>query len=1595
MDTKQEGKEQNTKRKGRWKRWLLLVLIILLFPIVLSFLLQFKVFQNWAVDRTTTYLSRDFDGEISVGEVDFSMFDGIKVKEFVLVDRQDTILYAESMNIGLGSSLITLYNNDLDLSTVTLQSPRIKIIKEKGSHETGMALLLRKILGTPSDKDKDTKNPRVSLDKIILENGSVLLADRNNNTTQHISISKAEVLVNSYDPELLDIKSIRLYEPKIRLEKTDQSFDLSIEEGGTVADKIENAQKIRIAKITIVDGAFNYDNYTASNHGRTGSFNVNDIEVNDIQVSATKLTWDGDKSVYANIQNLSLKERNGFQIKKLSSPDVHVSDVNIALPSFRLETGHSTLNRSISLVYDAYDAFNNFNDDVVFQTHLRESKIGVKDLLYFIPDLKKVPYFSDPSEVIDVDGYIHGSINALEAENLYVRTGDLMLKGDLKTQNLTIKHEEFLDIRIDTLISDIATIEKIVPRFKPIKNLYRLGQINYSGSFKGLINDFETRGSIRTDLGESTLDLHFDTSEDVATYKGYIAVENFNLREWSGNDKLGYTSFKGEIKEGRGVKISDIQADVNAQISYFDFNGYRHKNFNLDGRFDNSSFRGEADISNNDAELSIDGLIDFNNKVPTYNFTSQIAKLQLDSLGFSNRFKEVKGSLTLNASGSTIDSLVGSLHAKNISVSEQGEVYSLENVVLEAKNDEKNRSIQLNSDIGEMGIQGDFSFRKMIPIIRRSLQKNYAAYWKGSPDSIRFTGDQVFSFYADIKDTKNLMSILTNDKSRAYNVSLQGDVHTGKDIYDINGSMDSLVGVASLEKAMVNITSRKGEGTIDLTLDSLQVGGVDIPNAKLSGLVEDGKYRLQLKSTSILNDSNYVDVSLSGRREDDGFSIHFDQDSIRFLDSLWTFSPENQVLIRDGSFDIDDFYITDGNRRVVINDLSNKGLELALRKFDFSTIDRRYIKDKYIRLSGEGDVEVFVNDIYADSPILIGRADMPSFYINKDDFGHITLNFSKGKSDILDVNLNLSKGDTSLVLIGEYNVKSQRVEASAKSSLIPMRLFEHILVSGIHDTYGGLDVQGTISGPIDDLKMSGTGLIHKAGTTVDYTGVSYNFDQETFTFDEKFIDLTGGRIYDEDGDYGVVTGGLYHDMFYRFGLRANITGDNVLALNTTKEDNPVYYGRGKGYVSADFNGPFNAVNMRINCETKKGSIIHIPIESTTSNVDNNFITFIKKEDLLGEKKEQEEKVKLNPLDIEIELSMTPEATVHLIFDENYGDVIKGKGRGNMKMYFTRLGDFNIYGDYNIEEGEYLFTALGFIAKSFDVRKGSRIVWTGDPIDASLDVIADYRVRSPLNVFLSEYLTDLNSDESKNKTEIDLQLLLGNTLYSPSVNFDLSFPNVTGDLRSLVESKLYTLKSNQNELNNQVMGLIVFNSFLASNTFGGVAGQNYQAAGISTISEFVSSQLSLLFTGLLNEALSENGLISGIDFDIGLHKNSFLGINTNNSFLPDEIEVHLKNKFRFWDERLSLNVGGNYVRAPIINIQEYVTGDFILEYFLTNDRKLKLRMYGKYDYDEAATDRRLRYGLGIGYRTEFGSMIALRDRLVKDIKESVQRNKSGT
>ena len=215
------------------------------------------------------------------------------------------------------------------------------------------------------------------------------------------------------------------------------------------------------------------------------------------------------------------------------------------------------------------------------------------------------------------------------------------------------------------------------------------------------------------------------------------------------------------------------------------------------------------------------------------------------------------------------------------------------------------------------------------------------------------------------------------------------------------------------------------------------------------------------------------------------------------------------------------------------------------------------------------------------------------------------------------------------------------------------------------------------------------------------------------------------------------------------------------------------------------------------------------------------------------------------------------------------------------------------------------------------------------------------------------------NESLKPTEIGLTLKLTGPLLKPDINFDLAFPRLSSNIKSYAESKLRILSSDQNELNRQVFGLIVLNTFLPSD----IGSRQLTSGGINIGLESASNIVS----GLISNFLSD--YVKGVDIEVGY--NIFDSVDPNNPNRSQGSQLRFRGSYDI-DDRFSVSGGvgvdqGDYL-VSTLGANVFVGGDVIVDYAFTNDRRLKLRV--SYTYDQVFQGRRQKPAVGVRYRQEF-------------------------
>ena len=88
------------------------------------------------------------------------------------------------------------------------------------------------------------------------------------------------------------------------------------------------------------------------------------------------------------------------------------------------------------------------------------------------------------------------------------------------------------------------------------------------------------------------------------------------------------------------------------------------------------------------------------------------------------------------------------------------------------------------------------------------------------------------------------------------------------------------------------------------------------------------------------------------------------------------------------------------------------------------------------------------------------------------------------------------------------------------------------------------------------------------------------------------------------------------------------------------------------------------------------------------------------------------------------LDQTTQSLEKIIFNSESQSKIKGGGNGKLNFKINTLGNFNMFGDFQVDKGSYFYRSLGIVNREFELIKGSRITWNGDPYLGDLNINAN-------------------------------------------------------------------------------------------------------------------------------------------------------------------------------------------------------------------------------------------------------------------------------
>jgi hypothetical protein len=544
-----------------------------------------------------------------------------------------------------------------------------------------------------------------------------------------------------------------------------------------------------------------------------------------------------------------------------------------------------------------------------------------------------------------------------------------------------------------------------------------------------------------------------------------------------------------------------------------------------------------------------------------------------------------------------------------------------------------------------------------------------------------------------------------------------------------------------------------------------------------------------------------------------------------------------------------------------------------------------------------------------------------------------------------------------LMVDGEYTPASKGVDFEIRMNSFQLSSLNPYVEKLLQDLSGTGHVTITLDGTLEQPRLNGTIGFDNGAVTLSYLNTRYTLNESVRVYNNNvyFENLAAA---DPDGNIGMVNGSVSNRFFRDFYTNVRIEARNLNFMNTRSEDNEVFYG--KIYASGDvlISGPAKDISLDINAVTEKNTALFLPLYNAREVQKTDFITFIQEYE--QDESARPEAESLGSLNMELEVGITEDAVVQLIFDPKVGDIIKTSGRGDLRILLDENQGFRMFGDVELLKGDYLFTLQNVINKRFEIEPGGKILFNGSPTNSTIDLAAIYGTRvAPYNLYPGDPSGRYDDESLKKRIPVECHLNLQGELQSPTIAAGIEMPTADPEYRDL----LANATSTEDELMKQFISLLVINNFYSVSGYGigNMGAMNSSFAGV-TASELLSNQLSNWLSQISD------------DFDIGFSYRPGDQVSTQ------ELEVALSTQLL--NDRMiisgNLDVGGQETNPS--SEQEgnpYIMGDFEVEYKITDN--VSVLAFNRSRDELIAMTAPYKQGVGVSYRKEFDSLNQLLSR----------------
>lgn len=1309
---------------------------------------------------------------------------------------------------------------------------------------------------------------------------------------------------------------------------------------------------------------------------KPGRFDINHLKVSELSADLRLPVLKND-DIKVDLRRLTFREGSGLKVNKisgmfhLSQKELCMRDVVIDLPGTHFYPG------DMSFEINGWKGLDKQLLRMPLTLNLDDATITPQDFACFFPALEH--YRQTVWLTVDAT-YYKGRLDLRQFSLLSQPGLTLAAKGFLEGLDGPLKQMRG-KLPVFELDADGRTINSIVTDFVKLKPdvlalIRRLGDVKISARVEGSLEKASFLGKISTAQGRADLKADYrKRGAKVHELKASVGTDGFELGSLLDNKDFGRVSAKADADITLSGK--EVSGTLTADVRQFTYKGYPYSNITADLSKQGDHVEGEVHAADPNLNFNISGNVTLAGVATQIEANADLRTLNLSAvhLGTSYDNMSLTGHAVASLRGNNLNNIEGFIEVNSLRFSGAGiKEIVCDNIYIESTRGELPHTLTVHSDYADAFISGEYDLATL-PGAFKALAAHFL------PDLPALTGSantsvQTFDFSLLLKKESGLLEKIHSP------VTLFEDL-------ELNGSFDSRRGTASLLMDVPYLRQGKNKYLKDTRLSLAVDTAAQLCDLKLSTVVPNNKGDISFKVDSraadgaIATDLNWdlgrkrayngkVSLKTFVRRDESSGRTTVDIDVLksRFAvnDTVWHIEPA-QIRYSDKSLDVNGVKVHRGDQWAIIQGRATASPSDTLN-IDLKDIDLDYIFEtlniNYVQFGGCASGHLTASRLFSKQPDI--RTD--DLRVRDITYNHTVLGNANIKSyfDVprmavyLDADIREKRKQVARIY-GDIFVVGDSLNLNCDAHQVNVAFLQPFMAAFCSSVQGRASGNVHLFGTFKDIDLTGKVFADTLRMKIDVLNTYYTVRDSVQLLPGKIV-IDDVKVRDRDGHTARLRGLITHEYFRRPHFDFTITdARDFLCYDTNAAINPVWYGTIYGNGSGSMHGVPGFIDIKVDMTTAPRSSFTFVLSDTEEAEAFEFLTFTDKR---KEAIEAAAAVKLQPEDnrpaylreferkaessqtdeptryaMDIRMGATPDADLTIIMDPVAGDKIRANGSGAMRMSYNSDGELDLYGTYTLTRGKYNFTMQDLIVRDFNIREGSKITFTGDPLAADLDITAAYRV----NTSLTDLDKSFADDRELNRTNVPVEALLmvRGPMQSPDITFDIELPTLTED----VARKVKSIISTTDMMNRQIVYLLALNRFYTPD-YMGTSGSNNELASVA------STTLSTQLSSILGE------LTPGWTFspNFRTEKGDF-----------SDMEVDLALSSSLLNNRLILN--GNLGYRDKATSSTTFIGDFDIEYLLNRSGSLRLKAYNHFnDQNYYLRSALTTQGVGIMFKRDF-------------------------